>query len=1382
MASTRSAGWARPRRLSLLALLTLLALAPAAGALPGAPPASQAAPAPWDGAPFAADPAAIARAAERAGDAASPAVVLLAEARVSFDDAGRSITVRRLVYRIQSAQAGESWSQIEEVWSPWHQARPQIRARVVTPDGAPHPLAAAALVESPVRDEDDRIFGDQRVLRAPLPAAGPGAVVEQEVTIEDTAPFFDRGTARRMPLAWGVPVRLSRLAIDAPAALPLRWAARRLPDGGAREAVAGGRRQVRFEYRDLAAIREIEPDLPPDVPRFPHVVFSTGRAWIDVAARYAEIVDGRLRGADVSALLGAAGPPLPRRERIEELLARVRKAVRYTGVELGQASLVPRAPAEILASGYGDCKDQATVLIALLRAAGIPAHVALLSAGPGEDVEASLPGIGQFDHAIVYVPGEPALWIDPTHPYARAGELPEGDQGRLALVASPATAALLRTPEAEAAANRTVQEISIELADLGPARLAIDIGWSGEPERTARAELARLDPEASRKLAKAYVASDAFRGKDLASMEHTDPADLSRPFHLRLAAKQAERGQTDLLTAAVGIPLVAVAGALPDAITEEGEEEGGDRPRQGDYLLSPSVREARYRIVPPPGFAPAPLPPALTRAVGTATLSAEYRAEAGGVVTATLRFDAGRRRLSPKEFAAFRAAYRELAQERPVLVRFEQVGEAHAAAGRTREALDEFRRLSAAAPQKALPRCRLARALLAGGMGEAARREAERAVALEPGSATAQATLGWILQHDALGRRFGRGFDRARALAAYRKAKQLDPTDWAARGDLAILLEHDARGVRYGPKADLAQAIAEYQAIRSESKREELTDNLLIDLLRAGRTGEMKELLAKLPDSAQRSTLALVAAALLDGPEAAAREAAARLSDPAARVQELRGAGGTLTILRRYPEAAALFAAAAKESPNAADLLSTVEVLKKARRHEELALPRDQPETPVLRFLLLVMVEGADPKEAAGLLSRSAIHGHAVGPAMAEARSQIGATMAREGLPADAIADLSLALLRTTREGDDARGYRIQAFSHGANAPNMVAFVGREEGTFRIAGFASAPDSLGAEALRRLAAKDGAGARQWLDWARAEAPAARGEDPLAGSPILRLWGKGAPAGDEAARCAAASLMAQGKEWGAEAEPIVVRCRDAEGDAARRAAYDLALAWGYGESDRYPELLAAARRLRAAHPDSDRALRFELGALGGMRRWDEVATVAGERLAKDPDDVSAELSLAEAEMHGGRFDEMERRVERLLARGKATPIALNNLAWSALFRGKVRDADLETARRAAELGGYKSAPALHTLAALYAEVGKTAEAYKVILQSIDVRGGEPRPEDWYVFGRLAEAYGLPAEARADYARVTEGQTQKSDPTSVYKLARMRLAALAAAPSR
>ena len=117
------------------------------------------------------------------------------------------------------------------------------------------------------------------------------------------------------------------------------------------------------------------------------MAFSTGRSWEDLARRYSEIVDRAIQGADISAFLRSAGgrrPAASQLETIDRLLARMSDEVRYTGMELGEGGLIPRTPAETLKRRFGDCKDKAVLLTALLRASDIPAYVALLNAGEDE--------------------------------------------------------------------------------------------------------------------------------------------------------------------------------------------------------------------------------------------------------------------------------------------------------------------------------------------------------------------------------------------------------------------------------------------------------------------------------------------------------------------------------------------------------------------------------------------------------------------------------------------------------------------------------------------------------------------------------------------------------------------------------------------------------------------------------------------------------------------------------------------------------------------------------------------------------------------------------------------------------------------------------------
>jgi tetratricopeptide (TPR) repeat protein len=984
--------------------------------------------------------------------------------------------------------------------------------------------------------------------------------------------------------------------------------------------------------------------------------------------------------------------------------------------------------------------------------------------------------MGAFNHAIVVVPGTPEIWIDPTDRYARAGELPAGDQGRPALIASLASGGLVRTPEAAASDNRQVVTREIFLADLGPARLVETTEFWGEGERAMRAQHAAQDEKTRREVLTEYLQS-TFLSDKLEKLEQSNPADLASPYRLRLEASEVPRGYTDSESAVVAVFPASALSGLPDEISE-GEEGAEPKPRQSEYLLAqPILMEVHYRAVPPAGFRPKPLPQGRVQHFGPATLSEEYTAAADGTVAATLRFEIGKRRLTAEEFNALREGVREVSGEDAVLLEFEQVGEAHLAAGRVREALDELRKLADLSPQKALPRTRLARALLAGGMGEAAREEARRAIALEPSFAIAHRDLAWILQHDEVGRRFGEGFDRDGALAAYRKAKELDPEEAIARADLAILLEHDEKGQRYAKGSDLAAAIDEYRALRTDLDNQAMDANLLFALLRAGRFAEMKELLAELAEPGQHAALWLVAAATTEGSEAAVREAERRFPEVEERRNALLEAAQHLIQTRRYQDAAALLAGAARQAPNAAEILTRVETMRKLRRHEDLTFSPDEPADVASQWFLLMASQPLDVAKIKALYSRDFIRELGSDEAARrrledDAKDRRGP--AQEGVPSDLLLDLIPTIYRATVTGDDAVGYRVALTTRFNNDRDEI-FMVREDGALKIAGLDDLVESLGLEALRRLQRDDLRGARQWLDWAREEVRNVGGDDPLASSPFAALWTQGTEATAGEARCAAASLLVSGGK-AEKAVPLLLSCRDAAPDGARRTALDLALAVAYSSLNRHAELAEEARRLVTAFPRSQRAYLLLEGALAGLGRWDELRRFAEERLAVTADDPMPWLTLYGIAGRQGDLDESERVLRRIVESGKAGSFVFNNLAWLALVRGKVDDQAIEHAQRAAALDKYKDPGTLHTLASLYAEQGRTAEAYQLILQALAASSApRPEPHDWFVFGLLAEHYGLPEAARRYYARVTPPGPGAAESTSTYRLAQRRLAA-------
>lgn len=1351
---------------------------------------------PWDQPAFTADPLALYQAAadESVSDG-SAILVLLDERRYYFDTLGRKKFTYKLVYRVLRESPPEAWSVIDATWEPWHQERPILRARVVTPDGKEYPLDPNTVAESGLETNQPGIFSDRKIVRAPLPAIGAGVVVEQEIVISETAPVFDQGTVSRVYFGRGYPVRQTRLIIDAPQQMPFNYKVQLLPSLESTRMEDDGRIRLTFELGPLEAVNPSEPMLPAEAALWPNVSFATGSSWQAVASRYNAVVDEQLRGADVASLVDrAALSGKTQREIAATLTARLHSEIRYTGVEYGEASLVPRSPAETLQRKYGDCKDKATLLIAMLREAGLSASLALLNTAGSEDAEPDLPGLGRFDHAIVYVRetggSGSGFWIDATDPYSRIGELPPLDQGRKALIVDSNTSGLVQTPQSTSADNRTVETREFFLAELGPARVVEESQSWGSVEENYRSFFDGAPVAELQQYLEGYAAQ-TYLAESLENFELTDTTDFSAPYRIRLEMLRAQRGTTSSVDAAVAIIPGTLFTRLPKFLGEAiqtADESGGGKgasgvepvTRKGDLeLLEPYSIEFRYRIVPPPGFQHHPLPESREIQLGPALYSARFDAGEDGSIQAVLRFDTVERRFTAAETMALVNGAREVARAQPIVITFEQVGESHLAAGRVREALDEFRKLSALHPDEALHHSQLAEALLAAGIGESARAEAQRAVEMEPTSSIAYEALGKVLQYDRVGRLFHRGFDLEGTEAAYRKAIELDPSNTNARSGLAILLEHNVNGIRYGEGSKLEEAVKEYEAIEEKLGENTLSANRVIALMWAGRFGEMKDAAQRLSNRPQRLVLTLIATAATEGSEPAIRLAGREIPGVEERNQILLQAGETLVQLRMYAQAADLLGAGAQGSQNSAALLGRAAMLRGIRRHEDLPYPEDDPRTLIKKFFRAIYAPDVLTKEDLyPILSKVAADDlrnedeDELGNQLRAVRNLLSSL----GLPSKVLTDLLMALVEMSVEGNDETGYRIRTQSPGGAKPvNMTFFVVREEGQYRLLSSGFDLSALGAEVLARTEEGNLSGARRLLDWARESLQIVGGDDPLAGPPFPHLWTRGSQGGKDTIRYAAASLMARSAQV-SNATSILREGRDLVASEEVRNYLELALTVSLLRQENYEEALISAQRLADAFPESETAFMMLTRLLVELERWDDCEKAIAQRLQRFPNDPSATRARMNLLEQQNRLPEAIAVGRGLIQSGRATPVDYNNLAWLALVNGGPTPEDVQVAERAALLTQNSEPGTLHTVAAVYAEVGRTKEARELLLRMMDLSGlEEPNGPAWFVFGRIAEQFGILDSAAAAYRKVVPPKGRQS-PTSTYALAQRRLQAI------
>ncbi len=751
-----------------------------------------------------------------AGSVASPAVVLLDDEHWTIQDANHIEHRRHYIVKVLDSSAIQLFSGVQERWESWHEQRPTVRARVVTGDGTVHELDPKSLVDAPAGTNLPQAYSDVRVIQGPLPAVEVGSVVEVETT-QTSQPALGSLVFRGYA-AGAVPVRLSRLVLDYPESIPLRYRTDLCPDAKESKTTENGRVHLSLTLGSFESVAQIDELLPFDAPRVPSVTFSTGTSWNELARTYNDVVDKQIAGAPVTGLVsGAIGKETDRRTIIDKLMHALHNEVRYTGVEFGDAAVVPAKPADTLSRKYGDCKDKASLLVAMLRQAGIPAYVAILNAGLDQDVSPDYPGMGMFNHAIVYVPGSPALWIDATAAHTALGTLPPADEGRLALIIRNDTTALTKIPESRSSANVSNTLRSFELPDFGPAHVSQTVSGTGIYDSTFREFFAAEENDEFRKNLQQQTQAE-WETKSPVEITHPPVDDFTKPFALNVDIRDAKSVTISETGGSIPFQPGSVLSGLPRYFfTPEDKNDQSKKVRTAGFVLPAAfIEKATYRVQLPAGFVVRQMPQNQTVPLGPGNYSARYELN-GQVLTAELSFDSGKRTYSLEEGNQLRKAVLEFMKQPPPVLAVEPKGQALLDDGKLRGGLDAFRELASHHPNQAeadaINHVRLARAYLSVGCGQQAREEAQLAAKTAPALAVTWRAVAFVHEHDLIGRKFKPGWDPAIAESALRKAISLDKDDAAIQAELAETFEYTAAGVRYGSMARVRQAADLFEAM-----------------------------------------------------------------------------------------------------------------------------------------------------------------------------------------------------------------------------------------------------------------------------------------------------------------------------------------------------------------------------------------------------------------------------------------------------------------------------------------------------------------------------------------------------------------------------------------
>jgi len=568
---------------------------------------------------------------------------------------GLTTQVVDVAYRLLDRARAPMVEQLRASYVPGRESLDVLRAERITADGQVFP---ADIQESDPSGREMGVYSDRRRVTVDFGALQAGDVVRLRYRLDAAGErnlfgdFF--GLVEYAQEV--VPKAFYDVVVEAPPARVLSTAVSRLQPF------------VRTQKDDVVTYRSrtaplaalvVEPAMPPYPDVGAYAMVSSYARWEDMGRWYQGLIrdqlmlDETLRRTAEELVAGATSDD----EKIRRIHRWVLRKTRYVGIELGIHGWKPYRVTQVVARGYGDCKDKASLLVAMLKHVGVDARLTLLrTADLGVLVD--LPSMWAFNHAIAYVPSK-RLFLDGTAEFSGTAELPHQDQEAQALTVDVATGAVERVSPALMASTATTNQSNYVLT-VAPDGAVTFQGQEAFTGNRAPDERARLQDPATQKQVMEKDLSQLYPGAQVETAKVSDPADLDAPLTYQFSGVIPAFGAPE--AGGLTVPITLYPHGL--------EREYAPTPtRTHDVVLAyASMTRNRMRFVLPPGFTAANLPQ--TTRINTPHLEFAQVITVnpdGYTVEETLHVKS--RRIPVKAYAAFRQAVVDADRRMKVRVR-----------------------------------------------------------------------------------------------------------------------------------------------------------------------------------------------------------------------------------------------------------------------------------------------------------------------------------------------------------------------------------------------------------------------------------------------------------------------------------------------------------------------------------------------------------------------------------------------------------------------------------------------------------------------------------------------------------------------------------------
>ncbi|TMB31482.1 MAG: DUF3857 domain-containing protein [Deltaproteobacteria bacterium] len=449
---------------------------------------------------------------------------------------GLSSRTRQLVIRAMTSRGVDQVRYQSLSYSPDRQVVRVERARILRKDGTI--LEARSEGERNVSEPWYAMYYDLRNRLVGFPQLEPGDSLELVTRLDDSGSnFFADYFGDFAYLQGGTRRRISEYVLLGPPGRTFYVSASPLPGLVHTEGkLADSGTFHRFVARDVPRLTA-EPSMPGSSDLLAYVHVSTYADWEGVSRFYWGMVKDQLRVTDeirAAAKEATRNAGADEASRIRAVYDYVVSNTRYVALEFGIHSFKPYPVETILSRRFGDCKDKASLMHAMLESLGIDSRLVLLRTRRMGNLDRGPASLAVFDHAILYVP-KYDLYLDGTAEFHGSRELPGDDRGADALVIEPdgRGAKLRRVPEGKATDNVDETQVRVGLSADGSA--SIDLTAKASGPFTAEMRRTFESPDERSRRAEEQLSRTTYPGVKITSVEVSDPHDIESAFVARFS-------------------------------------------------------------------------------------------------------------------------------------------------------------------------------------------------------------------------------------------------------------------------------------------------------------------------------------------------------------------------------------------------------------------------------------------------------------------------------------------------------------------------------------------------------------------------------------------------------------------------------------------------------------------------------------------------------------------------------------------------------------------------------------------------------------------------------------------------------------------------------